>query len=129
MKKMIVLSSVVFFAVVTFAFAAGDAKPELRPSQKAMQARAAWMKAMGDNLGAKKFEDIGRDAGELAAQTKKAGPGIANPLGKEITLTIASLAGDISTAAVKKDGDAVKARLGDIKAKCGECHTKVRDKK
>ena len=129
MKKMMALLSVLIFAVAAFAFAASDAKPELRPSQKAMQARAAWMKGMVENLGANNFEGIAKDAGELASQTTKAAPGIANPLGKEITLAVASLAGGISTAAAKKDSDIIKAKLGDIKAKCGECHTKIRDKK
>ena len=94
-----------------------------------MQARAAWMGAMTENLAAKKFEAVAKDATELAAQTKKGGESNPNPLGKELTLAIASLAGDVSAAAAKQDGDTVKAKLGEIKGKCGECHTKIRDKK
>ena len=129
MKKIIALMSVAIFATAVFAFAAGDAKPELRPAQKIMQARVAWLTAMSENLGAKKFEAVTKDAGELAAQTKKVGKNLPNPLGKELTLAISSLAKDISVAAAKKDGDTIKVKLGEIKGKCGECHAKIRDKK
>jgi len=129
MKKIMTLLFVAIFATAVFAFAADDAKPELRPAQKLMQARAAWMAAMNKNLGAKMFEAVAKDAGELAAETKRVGENIPNPLGKEITLAISSLATDLSAAAGRKDGDAAKTKLGEIKAKCGECHTKIRDKK
>jgi cytochrome c556 len=129
MKKIMTLLSVAIFATAVFAFAADDAKPELRPAQKLMQARAAWVAAMNKNLGENMFEAVARDAGELAAQTKKVGENIPNPLGKEITLTISSLAMDLSAAAVRQNGDTAKAKLGEIQAKCGECHAKIRDKK
>ena len=129
MKKIFVVLSIAIFAASVFAFAADQAAPELRPAQKVMQARAAWMGAMTENLAAKKFEAVAKDATELAAQTKKGGESNPNPLGKELTLAIASLAGDVSAAAAKQDGDTVKAKLGEIKGKCGECHTKIRDKK
>jgi cytochrome c556 len=129
MKKIITLLSVAIFATAAFAFAAGDAKPELRPAQKLMQARAAWLTAMNENLVANKFEAISKDADELAAQTNKVGENIPNPLGKELTLAISSLAKDISVAAAKKNGETVKVKLGEIKGKCGECHAKIRDKK
>jgi len=129
MKKIIALLSFAIFATAVFAFAAGDAKPELRPAQKIMQARVAWLTAINENLGAKKFEAVTKDAGELAAQTKKVGKNLPNPLGKELTLAISSLAKDISVAAAKKDGDTIKVKLGEIKGKCGECHAKIRDKK
>ena len=129
MKKIIALLSVAIFTVAIFAFAAEDTKPELRPAQKIMQARVAWLTAINENLGAKKFEAITRDADELAAQTKKVGENIPNPLGKELTLAISSFAKDISVAAAKQDGDTIKIKLGEIKGKCGECHTKIRDKK
>jgi hypothetical protein len=129
MKKIIALLSVAIFATAVFAFAAGDAKPELRPAQKIMQARVAWLTAINENLVAKKFEAVTKDAGELAAQTKKVGKNLPNPLGKELTLAISSLAKDISVAAAKKDGDTIKVKLGEIKGKCGECHAKIRDKK
>jgi cytochrome c556 len=94
-----------------------------------MQARVAWLTAINENLGTKKFEAITKDAEELAAQTKKVGENIPNPLGKELTLTISSFAKDISAAAAKQDGDTIKVNLGEIKGKCGECHAKIRDKK
>jgi cytochrome c556 len=129
MKKIIALLSVAIFTVAIFAFAAEDTKPELRPAQKIMQARVAWLTAINENLGAKKFEAITKDADELAAQTKKVGENIPNPLGKELTLAISSFAKDVSAAAAKQDGDTIKIKLGEIKGKCGECHAKIRDKK
>ncbi|MEW6335297.1 MAG: hypothetical protein AB1558_13605 [Thermodesulfobacteriota bacterium] len=129
MKTRIALATVVLFASAVLAHAAGEAKKELRPIQKTMQARAAWMKAMNENLGAKKFDAVAKDAKDLAAQTKKVGEGQANPLAKELTLAISALATETAAAAAKQDGDTIKARLGAIKDKCGECHTKIRDKK
>ena len=129
MKKIIALLSVSIFAIAIFAFAAEDTKPELRPAQKIMQARVAWLTAINENLGAKKFEAITKDADELAAQTRKVGENLLNPLGKELTLAISSFAKDVSAAAAKQDGDTIKIKLGEIKGKCGECHTKIRDKK
>ena len=129
MKKIIALLSVAIFTVAIFAFAAEDTKPELRPTQKIMQARVAWLTAINENLGAKKFEAITKDADELAAQTRKVGENIPNPLGKELTLAISLFAKDLSAAAAKQDGETIKVKLGEIKGKCGECHTKIRDKK
>lgn len=129
MKKSFVLLTLAIFAASVFAYAAGEPKPELRPTQIVMQARAAWMKAMSDNLGAGRFEAMMKDADGLSAQTKKIGEGHPNPLAKELTLAISSLAAEASAAAAKKDGDAVKAKLGAIREKCSECHAKIRDKK
>jgi hypothetical protein len=129
MKKVIALLSVAIFTIAIFAFAAEDTKPELRPAQKVMQARVAWLAAINKNLEAKYFDAIVKDAEDLAAQTKKVGENIPNPLGKQITLAISSFAKDISVAAAKKDGDVIKVKLGEIKAKCAECHAKIRDKK
>jgi cytochrome c556 len=129
MKKIVALLSVAIFAAAFFAFAADDVKPELRPAQKLMQARVAWLTAINKNLGAKEFEAVSKDADKLAAQTKKVGENIPNPLGKELTLAISSLAMEISAAAANQDGETVKAKLGEIKGKCAECHAKIRDKK
>jgi cytochrome c556 len=129
MKKIIALLSVALFAVAILAFAADDAKSELRPAQKLMQARKAWMTAMNENLKAKNFEAVAKDADALAAQAKKVGESKTNPLAKELDLAVASLANDLSAAAAKQDGDAVKAKLGAIRDKCSECHDKIRDKK
>lgn len=128
MKKSITLLTIAIFAAAVLAYAAGEAQ-ELRPTQVVMQARAAWVKAMNENLGAKNFEAIVKDADGLAAQTKKIGDGHPNPLAKELTLAVSSLAKEVSAAAAKKDDEAVKAKLGALKDKCGECHAKIRDKK
>ena len=58
MKKILAMLSVAIFATAVFAFAAEETKPELRPAQKLMQARVAWLTAMSENLGAKKFEAV-----------------------------------------------------------------------
>jgi cytochrome c556 len=154
MKRMIAFLTISIFAAAVMVVAAGESKPPLRPSQVLMQARAAWMAAMNKNLGdtklpegkgqkgqadtkadtdknagAKKFEAIAKDATAMAAEAQKTGNGLANPVAKEITLSLAALARELSTAASKKDGDLVKTKLGEIKAKCSECHAKIRDKK
>jgi hypothetical protein len=125
MKKIIALLSVAIFATVVFAYAAD----ELRPSQKLMQARAAWMTAINGNINAINFAAVAKDADALAAETKKVGTNLPNPLAKELTMAISSLAGELSVAASKQDGGAAKAKLGEIKGKCAECHAKIRDKK
>ena len=129
MKKIIALISIIFFAIAILAFAAEDTKQELRPAQKLMQARAAWLMSINKNLSANNFEAVTIDANELSAQTKKVGENHPNPLGKKLTLAISSLAMDVSAAAANKDADTVKTKLGEIKGKCGECHAKIRDKK
>jgi hypothetical protein len=129
MRKVIILLSVIIFAAAVFAFAAENPKLELRPSQKLMQARLAWMTAMQKNLGDKQFESIAKDADASAAQTKNVGDSLPNPLAKELTLAVSSLAKEVSAAAIKKDGDTVKAKLGEIMGKCTECHAKIRDEK
>jgi cytochrome c556 len=129
MKKIIALMSVLILAAAFFAYAASDLKPELRPAQKLMQARAAWLSEISKNLGNSNFEAIANDARELSAQTRKVGDNNPNPLGKELTLAVSSLAMEVSSAAAKKDSETVKIKLGEIKGKCGECHAKIRDKK
>ena len=128
MKKIIALISIILFTIAIFAFAAEDTKPELRPAQKLMQARAAWLAEINKNLGNNNFDAIAKDANELSAQTKKVGENHPNPLGKELTLAISSLAMDVFAAAAKGDADTIKTKLGEIKSKCGECHAKIRDK-
>jgi hypothetical protein len=107
--------------------AAGET--ELRPSQKAMQARSGWVKSMTENLAAMKYEEVGKDATALASQTDAAGQKLPDPLAKELTMKVSTLATAVATAAGKKDGETAKMKLADIKATCGECHTKIRDKK
>lgn len=133
MKKLIALLCLSIFALATFAVADShmkpEAKPELRPLQKIMQARAAWVKAMNENLAAKKFEAVAKDAEALSAQAATVGGKAPNPLAKELHLKVSSLAKATAEAAGKKDEAAVKAKLGEIKATCAECHAKIRDKK
>ena len=65
----------------------------------------------------------------LAAILSATGEKNPNPLAKEITLAISMYAQEASATAAKHDAETVKAKLGAIKGKCGECHTKIRDKK
>jgi hypothetical protein len=129
MKKIIVLLSIVFFAIAVWAFAAETAKTELRPTQKLMQARVAFLTAIKKDLGAGNFKAVVKNADELAAETKKTGEKLTNPLAKDITLAVSMLAKDASAAAAKGDAATVKTKLGGIKGKCDECHAKIRDKK
>jgi cytochrome c556 len=129
MKKIMLFLSVAIFLLAVLAFAAEVKKPELRPAQILMQARQGWLKAMNKNLQDGNFPAIVKDADELAAQAKKVGDGLANPLAKDITLAISMFAREDSAAAAKKDADTVKIKLASIKGKCDECHAKIRDKK
>ena len=96
MKKSILLQFLAILAVASFALAATDVKPaaqpELRPLQKIMQARAAWMKSMSENLAANKLPAVYKDAEALADQAKKVGESATNPLAKELHLAVSSLA-------------------------------------
>jgi len=131
-KKMYSLLATGFLCLTTFGLANGSqptAGTELRPTQKAMQARAGWMKAMNANLTGMKYDEVGKDAVALASQTDAAAGKLANPLAKELTLKVSTLATAVADAAGKKDGETVKVKLAEIKATCGECHAKIRDKK
>ncbi|HNZ64744.1 MAG TPA: hypothetical protein PKJ10_02805 [Smithella sp.] len=128
MKKLMMLLSIAIFITAVSAYAAEDKKQELRPVQKIMQARAASLTAMDQNLEAKNFKAIIKDADEMAAETGKTAGKLDNPLAKKITMDLAALAKELSKAAAKGDVQTVKAKLGEIKAKCGECHVKIRDK-
>jgi len=133
MKKSVLLQITALLAVASFALAAShstpEAKPELRPLQKIMQARAGWMKSMSENLSANKLADVSKDAAALSAQAQQVGESATNPLAKELHLAVSSLAKATSEAAAKNDAAAVKTKLGEIKEKCAECHAKIRDKK
>lgn len=102
---------------------------ELRPSQKIMQARAGWMKAMGENLTTMNYDSVKKDAEALAGQTKRVAEKQTDPLAKELTLKVSTLATALAGAAEKKDTAVATAKLAEIKATCGECHAKIRDKK
>lgn len=92
-----------------------------------MEARQAWVGAIGKNLEAKKYDAVVKAADALAAQTRKVGESHTDPVGKEITLAVSDLAKELSTAAAAGNGDTAKSKLFEIKGKCGECHTKFRD--
>ena len=102
---------------------------DLRPSQKIMQARAGWVKTMGENLTAMNYEGVKKDAEALAGQTKAVAEKQTEPLAKELTLKVSTLATSLAGAAEKKDTAGATAKLAEIKATCGECHAKIRDKK
>lgn len=129
MKKFFASIAAIMFAAVVIAFAAEDIKQDLRPAQKIMQARVALLAAVTKNLNEKQYDLVAKAADELAAETQKTGNKLPNPLAKDLTLAISIYASDISTAAVKKDDEAIKVKLEGIKGKCGECHAKIRDKK
>lgn len=134
MKKMMYSTLATgLLCITTFASAQSSqpaaATTELRPTQIIMQARAGWMKAMNANLTAMKYEDVSKDAAALASQTGAAAQKLSNPLAKELTMKISTLAAATVDAAGKKDGETVKIKLAEIKATCGECHAKIRDKK
>ena len=69
-----------------------------------MQARAAWMKSMNENLAANKLADVSKDAAALSAQAKQVGESATNPLAKELHLAVSGLAKATAEAAAKNDG-------------------------
>ena len=101
---------------------------ELRPIQKVMQARAAWMKAMGQNLADKKFADVAKDAKDLSAQAAKVAGGVEGER-KIFHQKVSDLAAAVADAAGTSNEAGIKAKLGEIKATCADCHAKFRDKK
>ena len=133
MKKMVYsllavgLLCVVGFAGVQRSQAASET--ELRPMQKAMQARAAWVKAITANLDTMKYAEVKKDATDLAAQASTMAEKNPNPLAKELTLKLSTQATALADAAGKKDGGTAKSKLAQVNATCGECHAKIRDKK
>jgi len=129
MKRTVLFFLLVIFAVTALAFAAEKDKQPLRPIQKIMQDRAALLKGMNKSLAEGKFDAIAKNAATLATETKATAGKLPNPLAKEITLALSSLAQETAAAATAKDAGAVKTKLGAVKGKCDECHAKIRDKK
>lgn len=103
------------------------AQTELRPIQKVMQARAAWMKAISQNLSAKDLAAVAKDAGELSAQAAKVAGG-AEGERRVLHQQVSDLAKAAAEAATKGDEVLTKAKLGEIKATCADCHAKFRNK-
>jgi hypothetical protein len=134
MKKQLFSMMVALGFLTTAAICSAQSEPqgtekELRPSQKIMQARASWMKAMNSNLSATNFVEVQKDAKALAAQATTVGEKQPEGLGKELTIKLATLATGTADAADKKDEAAVKGKLAEMQAVCAECHAKIRDKK
>ncbi len=84
---------------------------------------------MNANLAEMKYEEVAKDADALSSQTAGIAEKLGNPLAKELTMRVSTLASEVRNAAVKQGGDTVKMKLAEIKATCGECHAKIRDKK
>ena len=133
MKKMVYsLLAICLLCVVGFAgvqFSQATSETELRPLQKAMQARAAWVKAITANLDTMKYAEVKKDATDLASQANSMGEKNPNPLAKELTMKLSTQATALADAAGKKDDATAKITLVEVKATCGECHVKIRDKK
>ena len=101
-KTTLVLLAVGFLSCSTFVTVHNNAlaiEPELRPTQKAMQARAGWVKSMSENLAAMKFGEVQKDALALASQTSAAAEKQQVPLAKELTMKVSSLASATGDAA------------------------------
>lgn len=133
MKKTVYsLLAIGLFCVVCFAGvqrSQAASETELRPLQKAMQARAAWVKSITANLDTMKYAEVKNDATDLASQASTMGEKIPNPLAKELTMKLSTQAAALADAVGKKDGATAKIKLAEVKATCGECHAKIRDKK
>jgi len=94
-KKLSFLLGIGFLSVTTLVWAQSDQttpQPELRSSQVAMQARAGWMKSMNENLATMKYDAVGKDAAALSAQTSTVAEKQSNPLAKELTMKVSTLA-------------------------------------
>ncbi len=133
MKKTILAATVSLLTAVGVAFAAPaqktDTKTELRPTQKIMQARNAWMKSMNENFNAGNLAAIRKDAEALGTQTRKVAEKLTDPAAKEYSLAIAALTKDVIANSAKKDSAATLTSLRELKNKCGSCHIVFRDKK
>jgi len=104
------------------------AESELRPTQKIMQARAGWMKAMNTNLSAMHYEEVKKDALALSAQATSVTEKQPEGLAKELTTKLATLSTAAAEAAGNQKGEVVKTKLAEMQATCAECHAKIRDK-
>jgi cytochrome c556 len=129
MKKYFsLLAALALVTVTATAFAADEAKPEVKPITKIMLARLGWVQSITKNIAYSNYEGIAKDANELAAQTKKVGDAAPAAFNKEKNLAVSELAKNMADAAGRKDGVAVSAKLGEILGTCNSCHAKLRDK-
>ncbi len=129
MKKQIsLLALCAMVAVSATAFAADEAKPEMKPITKVMLARLGWVQSITKNIAYSNYEGVAKDANDLAAQTKKVGDAAPAAYNKEKNLAVSELAKSMSAAAAAKDGAVVSAKFGEVLATCNSCHAKLRDK-
>ena len=129
MKKYFsILAALVMTIVAATAFAAEEAKPEVKPITKVMLARLGWVQSITKNIAYSNYDGVAKDANELAAQTKKVGDAAPAAFNKEKNLAVSGLAQAMSDAAGKKDGVTVSAKLGEVLGTCNTCHAKLRDK-
>ena len=129
MKKYFsILAALVMTIVAATAFAAEEAKPEVKPITKVMLARLGWVQSITKNIAYSNYDGVAKDANELAAQTKKVGDAAPAAFNKEKNLAVSGLAQAMSDAAGKKDGVTVSAKFGEILGTCNSCHAKLRDK-
>jgi cytochrome c556 len=122
--KLPILLTVVFLATSV----SSQAADEVKPITKVMRARLAMVQSVTKDLAYSDFEAVAKDAGELAAQTKKVGEAAPAAFNKEKNLSISSLATSMAEAAGRKDGAAVSQKLSETLGTCFSCHTKLRDK-
>lgn len=125
------LLAIGLFCLIGFVWAQQSrAASEMQPTpiQKAMLARAAWLKAMTADLKTMRYKEVANDATALAGQTGKIATNLSNPEAKELTMKVSTLATALAGAAGKKDGKTAEVKLEAIKATCGQCHAKFRDK-
>jgi len=128
MKKQVGILVAILLTVSATAFAADEAKPEVKPITKVMLARLGWVESITKDIAYSNYEGVAKAANELAAQTKKVGDASQAAFGKEKNLAISGLALAMADAAGKKDGVTASAKLGDILGTCNTCHAKLRDK-
>jgi hypothetical protein len=128
MKRLICLAVTILLAAAANTFAADEAKPEVKPITKLMQARLAWVLSITKDIAYSNYEGIAKDANELSAQTRKVGDAAPAPFNKEKNLAISDQAKAMADAAGKKDGVTASAKLGEIMGSCNSCHARLRDK-
>ena len=128
MKKTSRLVVALLLIAAASAFAAEEAKPDVKPITKIMLARLGWIQSISNNIAYSNYDGITKDATELAAQTKKVGDAAPAAFNKEKNLAVSNLALAMAEAAAKKDGATVSAKLGEILGTCNSCHAKLRDK-
>ena len=129
MSKVLLVLVFSYLVLVPLSFAADDSDTSLRPLQKIMRARFAWVGSMSKSLESQDYTNVAKDADALSAQTAEVGKGLQNPLAKDITLAVSTLADELSKAAQAGNKTAAAEKLDAIKGKCNECHAKIRDVK